>query len=262
MRSVLLKAGDALYREGEESDSVYFVEDGEVEVRRGEGAEEVTLAVLGKGQILGEMGVIRNCPRSASIVAVTDVALARIDGPDFMKAFGGPDSVGLKILRMVCNRLSAINESFEALKMADMPRAVRGEIGEIRLLGDSPEMSRIMGNTGVLVKNLPFEVGYAPPGNARKTDTRLSLPISGSNPQLERRHFRIEIGEGGVLQVRDLETRLGSIVNGRRISAFERFEEPPVAQLHPGDNEIIAGGVYSDVRFTLRLRQKTAKAAA
>ncbi len=261
MRSMQLKAGDVLYREGDPSDSVYFVEDGEVEVRRGVGKDEVVLAVLSKGQILGEMGVIRDCPRSASIVATTDVSLARIEGPDFMKAFGGQDSIGLKILRMVCDRLSAVNASIGALKSAEEPQAVRQEIGEIRLLGDSPAMSQLMGNTGVLVKKLPFEIGYASPGRGRKTDGRMSLPISGKNPQLERRHFRIEVGESGQLQVRDLESRLGSIVNGKRISAFERFEEGPVAPLHPGDNEIVAGGVYSDVRFTLRLRLKAAAAA-
>jgi hypothetical protein len=50
-----------------------------------------------------------------------------------------------------------------------------------------------------------------------------------------------------------LESQFGSVVNGHRISAFERMEDDPIAGLHMGENEIVAGGIYSPIRFTLRL---------
>jgi CRP-like cAMP-binding protein len=49
MRTVELNPGDVLYSEGDASDNIYFVETGKVEVRRGVGKDEVTLATLGKG---------------------------------------------------------------------------------------------------------------------------------------------------------------------------------------------------------------------
>ncbi|MEQ9125687.1 MAG: cyclic nucleotide-binding domain-containing protein [Alphaproteobacteria bacterium] len=259
MRSVFLKAGAILYREGDQSDAVYFIEQGQVEVRRGAGAAETGLAMLGKGEILGEMGVIRGVPRSTTIVAATDTALAKLTGPEFLAAFGGAEGLGLKLLRMICERLSATNDGADAKKRGGY--AVRSEVGEIRLLGASPEMQAMLGRSGYVIKALPFEIGRATAESQASDAHRLSLPIKGQAPQLSGRHFKIEIGLDGALMVRDLESEYGGIVNGRRLSNFERMELAPVAGLYLGDNEIIAGGIHSTVRFTLRLA-KAASAAA
>jgi len=71
--------------------------------------------------------------------------------------------------------------------------------------------------------------------------------------QLGEGYLQIEAGSDGVLIVRDLESWLGIVVNGRRISTFERFETGAIANLHAGDNEILAGGQWSPIRFILRL---------
>ncbi len=56
--------------------------------------------------------------------------------------------------------------------------------------------------------------------------------------------------------MRDLESRLGCIVNGQRIPPIDaKPGDESAAPLHLGDNEIIAGGIDSPVRFTLRLRR-------
>lgn len=255
MQSVHLHVGDVLYHEGEPSSCVYFVEDGEVEVRRRVGDDEVTVATLGKGQILGEMGVINRSPRSASIVAVSDVSLARIEGEAFIEAFGGRDGLGFKLLRMVCERLTAANSAMG--EAADGDCALRRDVGEIRLLGDSPSLSKLLGNSGVVIKALPFEIGASPVDRVIVDKDRLALP----SKQLAARHLSIEHAKEGQIVVRDLETKLGGQVNGQRISIFEKFGRGMVAPLRMGDNEVIAGGVHSPVRFTLRLRPAKVAAA-
>jgi hypothetical protein len=71
--------------------------------------------------------------------------------------------------------------------------------------------------------------------------------------QLGEDHFQIEAAPDRALIVCDSERRLGSVVNGRRISTFERFEIGAIANLHAGENEIVAGGQCSPIRFTLCL---------
>ena len=261
MRSVTFQAGETVYRQGDPSDCVYFIESGAVEVRVGigEGEDEAVLAILSKGEILGEMGVIRTCRRSTTLIAIEETRLARVEGPDFLAAFGGPDGVGLKLLRMICDRLSETSSGFgEARSSA---AALRQDIGEIRLLGDSPETQALLGPVGLIVQKLPFEVGRGHGGTLQQTADRLALPIQNAASPLAERHFRLEIGPKGGLYLADLDSRLGCIVNGRRISTFERFENGARAPLVIGDNRIIAGGVYSPISFKLRLRTKSQMAA-
>ena len=261
MRSVTFQPGEAIYRQGDASDCVYFIEAGAVEVRVGigEGADEAVLAVLNRGEILGEMGVIRSCPRSTTLVAVEETRLARIDGPDFLAAFGGPDGIGLKLLRMICARLSETSSGFGAAKTSTA--ALRQDISEIRLLGDSPEMQAMLGAVGIVIPKLPFEVGSGSTDAVVTSPERLSLPVKSKASPLAERHFRLEIGPKGGLYLRDLASQLGCVVNGRRISTFERFEDGGLAPLMLGDNTIVAGGVYSPVCFKLRLRTQAQLAA-
>lgn len=72
MRSVTLEAGELLFREGEGSGSVYFIQTGEVSVSVFTNGKNTVLAKLGPGALIGETGVIPVSPRSAAIVAIKE----------------------------------------------------------------------------------------------------------------------------------------------------------------------------------------------
>ena len=93
MRSLIYEPGDVIYQQGDDSDHVYFVEEGLVEVRRRLSNDEIILATLGKGEILGEMGVLRGEKRSTSLVAATSARLSEMSGETFLEVFGGPDGI-------------------------------------------------------------------------------------------------------------------------------------------------------------------------
>lgn len=77
-----LAAGETLFREGDEGDAIYFVDEGRLAVRKG----DKTLAVLESGQMLGEMSLIEPEPRSADAVALTAATVQGIPHPE-MRAF-------------------------------------------------------------------------------------------------------------------------------------------------------------------------------
>jgi CRP-like cAMP-binding protein/predicted MFS family arabinose efflux permease len=81
-------AGTAVVTEGEEADAFYAVEDGTLEVTAvGErGGAPVSLRTLRAGTYFGEIGLLAHIPRTASVTAVTDCALLRIEGSDFLDA--------------------------------------------------------------------------------------------------------------------------------------------------------------------------------
>lgn len=253
MEPVSLKFGECLYREGDPSDAVYFVESGTVEVRRKVGADEATVAMLGKGEILGEMGVLAGSPRSASIVAATDVALMRLESKDFVQAFGGPNGVGLKILRMVCARLTASNVAFGTPIGPEL--ALRREVAEIRVLGDSRAASRLLGNTGVVVKALPFEIGTTGGNGAIHDAQRLMLPLGQGDATTGAGRLRMELTHDGHIALRQRDAGVLVSVNDRRLDGVSE------AALHIGDNVVVFGGERSIARLVVRLRRGRSMAA-
>jgi CRP-like cAMP-binding protein len=79
-----LRAGDALFRQGEQAEALYIVENGELEVRaQGTLGEEVVLAMLGAGTVVGEMAILEGTPRSATVEALSDVRVFELARADF-----------------------------------------------------------------------------------------------------------------------------------------------------------------------------------
>ena len=84
-----LEAGELLFAQGDDSDFVYVVEAGEVEVFRptGDGGE-THLAVLGAGRHFGEIGPLLKLPRTASVRARTETQLVGMSVREFRRRTG------------------------------------------------------------------------------------------------------------------------------------------------------------------------------
>src|SRR6478735_8305636 len=77
--SVIMAAGDQI-------DSLYIVISGRLKVMMGDAdGKEVILSLIGPGEFFGEMGLIDDSPRSASVVAIEPCELLSITKRDFKK---------------------------------------------------------------------------------------------------------------------------------------------------------------------------------
>ena len=251
MKEQDIKAGEILFREGEPSDSVYLILGGEVEVLREAGDRRIRLGTRRAGQIVGEMGVIRDQPRSATIRVVSDAKVSRIAKEQFLAAFGGKDKLALRILKMLCERLGDADRRIGEGALHEDGVAV-AEAGELRLLPGSPAVESQIGQDGLPVESLPFRIGrrVLPGEHTRIGPVELSLQ-AGETFHLAAQHFAIEDREGQLV-VRDLGSPLGTLVNDRRVADFE---EDLIAPLRFGANEIQAGGAESRYRFTLLVKR-------
>ncbi|MBN8532193.1 MAG: cyclic nucleotide-binding domain-containing protein [Alphaproteobacteria bacterium] len=72
---VSFKAGEAIFWEGYPSDNAYVIVSGEVEIFQVRDNGENQLAILGPGQMFGEIGVMDDVPRTASARALKDTVL-------------------------------------------------------------------------------------------------------------------------------------------------------------------------------------------
>jgi signal transduction histidine kinase len=103
--TVSVPAGQLVLREGDPGDSLYVVLDGELEVTRRQGDREVLLSSYRAGQFFGEMALLEQAPRSASVRTLRESRLLAIDQGAFQTLLACSPSAPFKILRTVTSRL-------------------------------------------------------------------------------------------------------------------------------------------------------------
>jgi predicted MFS family arabinose efflux permease len=79
-----LPAGTVVIHEGDPADALYVLAAGEVAVTSGQGGSTRALATLAAPGFFGELGLLQRIPRTATVTALSDVALHRIDGASFL----------------------------------------------------------------------------------------------------------------------------------------------------------------------------------
>ncbi|MGD1097879.1 MAG: aquaporin [Bryobacteraceae bacterium] len=104
-------AGSVLLTQGDESDKAYVVERGELEVRkRGTNGAEQVLARLGPGDWVGEMSLLLNLPRSATVIATRDSQLRTVTAANFTHVIKEHPEETLRLLKQLSARLSQAND--------------------------------------------------------------------------------------------------------------------------------------------------------
>lgn len=111
-----LAAGEVLFTQGDPSDAAYFVVGGRVrasvlDVAGSDpdetGPSEVVIGELGRGEVVGELGLIDDAPRSATIRAVRDTTLARFPAEMFEELIQRSPALMLQVTRNILRRMRA-----------------------------------------------------------------------------------------------------------------------------------------------------------
>ncbi len=100
-------AGTVLCKEGSLGDSLYYVVEGKIEIRKESvDGRQTVLARFNKGGSVGEMSLVENSPRSATATAVEDVELLILRRDSFEKILESAPHIGIKILKNISLSLS------------------------------------------------------------------------------------------------------------------------------------------------------------
>jgi len=109
-------SGTRLITQGDKADAVFAVLGGEGHVRIGAAdrrGKSLMLAIFRTGDIIGELGVIEDVPRTADALTEGRVRLARVAGPAFMSVIQEYPSLGLSLCRVLSERLRRTSILFE-----------------------------------------------------------------------------------------------------------------------------------------------------
>lgn len=125
MREVQLPRGDILFEEGDTGDAVYVVLEGKVKLgRTAPDGRENLLAILGPGQMFGELSLFDPGPRSATVSAVTDTVLLTLSHEGLLEWITGRPEVARGLLAQLAGRLRRANDIVSDLVFADVPGRV------------------------------------------------------------------------------------------------------------------------------------------
>ncbi len=120
IRKIELKAGDVLFREGDGSRSIYVLENGAVEIRRG---SETISFITEPGSYLGEMSFLLDRPRSGTAVAMERSMVLAIGEEEIERSVASNPKLALKLAQTLAHRLERTTEQLKDLLQARSARA-------------------------------------------------------------------------------------------------------------------------------------------
>ncbi len=103
-------AGEIVVREGVYGDIAYLIWSGRVAVVQGDFGNPSSVHYRGPGEVVGEMSLIDNKPRSASLVALDDVRLLGINRSDFFELLEIDPNLSTNMMEILSSRLRAAEE--------------------------------------------------------------------------------------------------------------------------------------------------------
>lgn len=120
-----LSRGEVLFHEGDPGDRLYVIVEGKVKLGRtsGDGRENL-LAILGPGEMFGELSLFDPGPRNATATAVSDAVLIGLGSDDLVTWLTGRPDVSRQLLRALARRLRRTNENLADLVFSDVPGRV------------------------------------------------------------------------------------------------------------------------------------------
>jgi len=98
------KKGDVLLREGERGECAYVIETGNVEILVQRDGQSIQIGTRGPGSLIGEMAMIDDKPRTATVRALDDCEVQEITREDFARRIETADPVLKMVMRVITTR--------------------------------------------------------------------------------------------------------------------------------------------------------------
>ena len=102
--------GQRVFAQGDSGDALYIIIDGKAHILISNGEDEQKVRECGANESVGEMALLSDQPRSATVVAATDLALLRLRREIFIDLVRSNGEIAYQILQVVINRFHDIHK--------------------------------------------------------------------------------------------------------------------------------------------------------
>ncbi|MCU0317221.1 MAG: Crp/Fnr family transcriptional regulator [Fimbriimonadaceae bacterium] len=177
-----IEKGQVLFRQGETGHQVFIILSGKISIDFfPEHSQEVTLAVRGAGEVIGEMAILEDLPRSAAATALRFSRLIVLNRKDFTQLVKKNPEVALAVMQHLSQRIR---------KMSNDLTESRSESLQSRI---QRSLKSRANSQGIVVLDFPQRVLAQEIGCTREALSRnlANLVRSGHLERVSRRTFRI-----------------------------------------------------------------------
>ena len=259
--------GEVILREGEAGETAYIIERGRVEVTKALEGRSIHLAYVGAGEVFGEMSMIDDRPRSATITAVEHTVVQEVHRERFYEGLQSHPEAALSLLKVLFERLREAQSTILQLQMSGpkqtrapdptqvVVRARAGTPAEVvsvvqpvvSLAGLTPRASRTLHSKPFLVTTFPFRMGR------RSADPLVhnDLMIDDSAPLQVSRHHVSLITDQGRIGVVDRGSTLGAQVDEQQIGGPKR--DPGPIFFAGSTGTLVLGTIESQFRYRVTM---------
>ncbi|MBC1238485.1 Crp/Fnr family transcriptional regulator [Nostoc sp. 2RC] len=160
-------ANQVIVLENDWGGAVYFIREGWVKIRTYnlEG-KEVTLNILGKEELFGEMAVLSEKRRTTDVITLTSTVIGSIPASDFSNLLKIEPLAGLRLAKLMAERLQQVNRRLRLRESHSQSRVA----DTLLFLAEGQGKK---GQTGTEIPNLPHRELSSLSGLARETVTRV-----------------------------------------------------------------------------------------
>ena len=109
-------AGQELFHQGDPGDAAYIILDGQADVVVDTPHGELSVAKVGMNDLVGEIAILIDVPRTATIRAETELTTLAITKDLFFRMVTDFPEMGIEIMRVLAHRLEATNAQLRAAK--------------------------------------------------------------------------------------------------------------------------------------------------
>jgi len=239
------KKGATIIHEGTTGSYAYLILSGSVQVSKKAGEEKLVLSRLAKGNIFGEMSLVDDKPRSASIVALEDTEVRVITRDRFESMLEQNPHAVIPLLKQVFQRVRYLNQMVTAFCGQASTGTVELASQPLQLKAVTEEAEWAMQGKVIDITKIPFQIGRSSKASVFGSN---DLDIQDSEPyRVSRCHCLITIVDNEYYVVDTVSSR-GTTVDSDKIGGSE---EQKRVLLKSGKHRITLGGDGSPYIFDL-----------
>ena len=248
--SKTFQSGDIIIEEGTKGTSAYVILSGAVEVLKKSGDEEVTVATMGEGKVFGEMGLIEDRPRSATIRALSDLRVRIINRDQFNDLLRTKPAILIPIMKTLFERLREASNLLVQRTSDSKKETEKEKAYKVIMEGQTAEAKKIFDNQELFLTKFPFLIGRLSLNKDTDVFYHNDLFIEEEKPfVVSRNHLAIDNQEGKIWII-DRGSAYGTIVNGQEIGGQTGIYRVP---LDREENQIVIGPATSKFIYLIKV---------